>query len=202
MGAEAAWGLEYSEQLGLVGGVPREGMLTGEASPSYIGVPSRIYAFNPNCKIIIALRDPVARAVSQLRQYYMYEFRGTPEGFIQQYDTENLARLDAVIDSNYLRRLQVVARYLSARTDRPGQFRAFTREPQLVMNRLFRWLGLDVRVIEEEYRGAQTEVQYDESVIRARLEKHFASMRGQVAAEIAGKNLFLVPDDISQFNNY
>ncbi len=187
-----------------MGGVPREGMLTGEASPSYIGVPSRIYAFNPNCKIIIALRDPVARAVSQLRQYYMYEFRGTPEGFIQQYDTENLARLDAVIDSNYLRRLRWWLDTFPHEQIALVSFEAFTREPQLVMNRLFRWLGLDVRVIEEEYRGAQTEVQYDESVIRARLEKHFASMRGQVAAEIAGgKNLFLVPpDDISQFNNY
>lgn len=200
---EEAWGLEYGEQLGLEGGIAREGMLTGEASPSYFAVPERIHAFNPNCKIIIALRDPVSRAVSQMRQYHEYDFKTVEEGFARQFaETENITRLPAVIDSTYLPRLK---RWLAAFPHEQialVSFEAFAQEPQLVMNRLFRWLGLDVRAIHEEFRGAKTEVHYDESVIRARLEQHFAPLRGQVAAEIEGKNLFLVPDDPTQFNNY
>ncbi|WP_421702451.1 sulfotransferase family protein [Aliiroseovarius sp.] len=199
---QAAWGLEYGEQLGLAGCVPQEGYLTGEASPSYIAVPERIHAFNPNCKIIIALREPVSRAVSQLRQYHAHDFRGAEDGFTAQYDTDELANLDAVIDSTYLPRLKRWFATFPHEQIALVNFEAFTREPQLVMNRLFRWLGLDVKVIREEFRGAKTDVHYDESVIRSRLEQHFAPLRGQVAAEIAGKNLFLVPDDPSQFNNY
>lgn len=44
--------------------------LTGEASPSYLWhprVPERIYAKQPAAKIIISLRNPIARAFSQYR---------------------------------------------------------------------------------------------------------------------------------------
>lgn len=46
----------------------RETQLTGEASPSYLwhpDAPTRIYAQSPRAKIIILLRNPIARAYSQ-----------------------------------------------------------------------------------------------------------------------------------------
>ena len=198
-----AWGMEYGEQLGLPGCAPRVGMLTGEASPSYIAVPERIHAFNPNCKIIISLREPVARAVSQLRQYHAHDFKTVAEGFERRFaEAVDITDQDAVIDSTYLPRLRRWFATFPHDQIALVSFEAFAREPQLVMNRLFRWLGLEVKVIREEYQGAKTKVQYDESVIRDRLEAHFAPQRGQLAAEIAGKNLFLVPNDPAAFNNY
>ncbi|WP_300514859.1 sulfotransferase [Aliiroseovarius sp.] len=200
---QAAWGLEYGEKLGLEGCQPRAGMLTGEASPSYIAVPERIHAFNPNCKIIIALRDPVSRAVSQLRQYHSHDFKTVKGGFARQFaEAEDISGLNAVVDSTYLPRLKRWFAIFPHDQIALVSFEAFTREPQLVMNRLFRWLGLDVKPIREEFRGAKTDVHYDESVIRSRLEQHFAPLRGLLAAEMAEKNLFLVPNDLSEFNNY
>lgn len=200
---ESAWHLEYGEQLGLEGCQPRPGFLTGEASPSYIAIPQRIHAFNPNCKIIISLRDPVERAISQLRQYHLYEYGTVEEGFARHFaEQEDISKLDAVIDSNYVRRLRWWFDAFPHEQIALVSFEAFRREPQLVMNRLYRWLGLDVRLIDAEYVGAPTEVQYDEDLIRARLEEHVGPMRGQVAAEIADKNVFLVPADPAEFSNY
>jgi len=199
----AAWGLEYGEQLGLEGCVPRPGFLTGEASPSYIAVPDRLFAFNPDCKIIIALRDPVDRAISQLRQYQAHGFRTAQQGFEAQFDAaQDLAQLDAVIDSTYLPRLARFLELFPHDQIALVNFEAFARDPQLVMNRLFRWLGLDVKLITKEFRGAKTEAQYDESAIRARLETHFTPLRGQVGRAIADTDVFLVPNDASEFNNY
>jgi len=51
--------------------------LVGEATPAYLFLPpvaARIYRYNPRMKIIILLRDPVARALSQ---YAMERARGT-----------------------------------------------------------------------------------------------------------------------------
>ncbi len=200
---DAAWGLEYGEQLGLGGCAPRPGFLTGEASPSYIIMPERIHAFNPACKIIISLRDPVARAVSQLRQYDAYDFETVEGGFDQQFaTTEDISTLPVVVDSTYAPRLRHWLEVFPPEQIALVSFEAFVRDPQLVMNRLFRWLGLDVKRIREEFRGARTEAHYDESLIRTRLEAHFSANPGQVAEVIAGKNLFLVPDDPTAFSNY
>ena len=198
----AAWGLEYGEQLGLCGCEPRDGKLTGEASPSYIAVPERIHAFNPNCKIIIVLRDPVSRAVSQLRHYNKYSYRVAIDGFTAQYDTDKLHKLDAVIDSTYLPRLKRWLTIFSHEQIALVCFEAFIKEPQLVMNDLYQWLGLDEQIINKDFRGAKTEIHYDETTIRSRLEDYFASLRGQVVAEILAKNIFLVPNDLSLFSRY
>jgi hypothetical protein len=44
--------------------------ITGEASPSYIvnpDVPERVFNFKPDMRLIVILRDPVARAISQYK---------------------------------------------------------------------------------------------------------------------------------------
>jgi hypothetical protein len=46
--------------------------LTYEKTPSYFafqGVPKRVFDFNPKIKLIVIIRDPVIRAVSQFVQY-------------------------------------------------------------------------------------------------------------------------------------
>ena len=48
------------------------GVVRGEATPAYIywsGAISRIYEYNPNCKLILCLRHPAYRAYSAYRMY-------------------------------------------------------------------------------------------------------------------------------------
>jgi len=55
------------EYLSLFKNVDIEHKIIGEASVSYLfytEVPERIHTFNPNSKVVILLRDPVARALS------------------------------------------------------------------------------------------------------------------------------------------
>lgn len=55
-----------------------DGRITGEATPSYCfwpGAIERIYKYNPDIKLIMILRDPVKRAISQ----YWMEFQGNHE---------------------------------------------------------------------------------------------------------------------------
>jgi hypothetical protein len=56
--------------------------LRGEMAPTYFDVPDarrRLHAHNPECKVIVGLRDPAARAFS-LYQHHRREGR-VPEGF-------------------------------------------------------------------------------------------------------------------------
>ena len=58
--------------------------ICGEIGPSYFDVeyiPERIYSFNPNCKIIITLRDPISRALSLYRHHWA---RGRVKGSFQE----------------------------------------------------------------------------------------------------------------------
>lgn len=52
---------------------PRPGVLNGEIGPSYFDVPearARLRAHNPSLKVIVSLRDPVARAYSLYCHHY------------------------------------------------------------------------------------------------------------------------------------
>lgn len=61
------------------------GRLAGEISPSYFAsqdVPRRVRSFNPDAKILVSLRDPVERAVSNHRhEVRLGSFSGTDVSF-------------------------------------------------------------------------------------------------------------------------
>ena len=70
----------YQEQLGQNNQsvvTSRKKLVTGEASPYYIFhplVPERVYHYIPNVKLIILLRDPVARSLSQYHHECRWDF--------------------------------------------------------------------------------------------------------------------------------
>ncbi|MBK1719138.1 sulfotransferase domain-containing protein [Thiocystis violacea] len=63
----------------------RQGVLAGEISPSYFvtqDVPARLRAYNPSVKILLSLRDPVERAISNHRhEVRLGNFSGPDLGF-------------------------------------------------------------------------------------------------------------------------
>ncbi|NNE74486.1 MAG: sulfotransferase [Acidimicrobiales bacterium] len=72
----------------------RPGVISGEASPSYLTVPSvpeRLAATLPDAKLIVSLRDPAQRAVSHhsLRTKLGYEHRSLDEAL-----ADELSRID------------------------------------------------------------------------------------------------------------
>ena len=118
------WGMDYGEMLNVN---PDAGdVLYGEASPSYIQPPERIHAYNPDCKIIITLRNPVDRAISQMRHNQEHQFRLPPQGYMKLLqDTFDLSQIDVVYDSFYHDRLERFAQTFPAKNLLVVSYEAF-----------------------------------------------------------------------------
>ena len=124
--------------------------IIGEVSPSYLFYPKvaeRLYKFNPDAKIIILLRDPVARAVS----HYSMDKR---LGYV------NLQLEDIIHDKNQSHKMKLhyqqyidlgmytnqVRRYLDIFPQ--GQIRIFEfdqlkKHPKIMMNQISDFLDID-----------------------------------------------------------
>lgn len=82
----------------------REGRLTGEATPDYMlepDAPQRIAATLPNIRVIITLRDPVARAVSHYRHEVAMGREYLPFDQAIRIEEERLARAAAAGGAGY-----------------------------------------------------------------------------------------------------
>lgn len=187
------WALEYREMLGWRPGL---GRLTGEASPSYILTPERIRAFNPDCRIVISLRDPVERLISHYKHNRKHGHETRPFAEIMA-DPEN----PFVLDSLYAPRL---ARY--AELFPPEQILIVTMEhliaaPDRVAAALFDHLGLPHAEIPMPHLNRSGRDGAEEAM-RATAEAILGPRRGETAAVIGATGFRTCPEDPAHFATY
>lgn len=188
------WGYEYYELLNYRPGTP---YLYGEASPSYIAVADRIHRFNPDCRIIISLRDPVDRMLSQYRQYSEHgleteapEIALTRPG--NRYMTDSLY---AVRVEHFLKKfvpanvLLVSMEYLSA-------------NPQDAVGRLYGFLGLDAIPVTPTKLNVSSVDDANLSELRARLRLLLEPARGALSALIDRYRPQIIPGEVGAFRDY
>ena len=200
----STWAFEYHELLNKNPNDPND-MLYGEASPSYIAVPERILEFNPETKIIIILRDPVNRAISQIRQYQNHNFRTKAEGYLAHLRSHrDISQVDVVRDSEYTTRIAKFLEVFRKEKVAVVSFEALVEDPQSVVNSLFEFLKLDPIKIDTEFVGARTSdtKSEDETEIRDLLLQHFATRRGRVVSLLTKNKVQIIPDDPGYFKNY
>lgn len=116
------------------------GKVTGEISPQYMydaHAAARIAALLPNAKILVSLRDPVARVYSQYKHFV------TETGYDRDVPTFLEEHPGAVERSRYWGLLQ---RYLDVFPREQVDiliFEDLTRQPHKVLPPLYAWLGVD-----------------------------------------------------------
>ncbi len=111
------WSWKFNESinwyLSHFPGIPEgKKILTGEASPSYFDHPNaarRIYQFFPKIKLIILLRNPVDRAISQYHQWLRLNWENRSLEEVIESDLEKLTKAPEKVDYwrkelNYLAR--------------------------------------------------------------------------------------------------
>ncbi|MEM6381034.1 MAG: sulfotransferase [Pseudomonadota bacterium] len=196
---EGSWSYEYHELLNYD---PNDASaLTGEASPSYIAVPERIFAFNPNCKIIIIFREPVSRCISQFRQYKDHKLK---HGSISDeiLNTADLSTINFIHDSDYSARFKRFLETFPTDNILTLSFEAFVSDQQPAMDRVFQFLGLEPVIIDSDVVTSKTKPADDEHLVRKRLSEHFADKRGAVSSLIERYKPHLYPNEIEAFHEY
>ncbi|WGH78922.1 sulfotransferase family protein [Jannaschia ovalis] len=125
------------------------GPVRGEASPNYTkrrdfpGVPARIAAACPEVRLIYILRDPVARAESQLRHgIIMGDLSPAAEGFTDSHEYAHI--LDA---SRYAHQLEPYLAQFGRAAILVLDFDDLRRDPQTVMDRVHAHVGVAPRPI-------------------------------------------------------
>lgn len=190
----AFYGLEYHEQLHYD---PKSEKLCGEASPSYFVASKRIAAFNPNVKVIIMLRDPVDRALSQYRQYLEYQLAEYQEHlFDDGIDSLNFVQ-DSIYEpyvSHFLHRFPPANVMLIS-------FEHFCAAQQDAMRHVYRFLGLIPMAIGTDKKLSQTSAKIAPTV-RDRLESFFSTRRGRIVPLIEHFNPVIYPTNPAAFAIY
>lgn len=191
----ALFGLEYHEQLN----VRKAGSkLCGEASPSYIVAADRIVAFNPSTKIIILLRDPVERALSQYKQYVGFQLLQADA----LPDDGQLETLNFVQDSGYERHIASFLEKFPARNVMLISFEEFCAAPGEAMKHVFRFLGLVPMVVVGDKRMSKSPAVSEPSTLRERLTTYFADKRGAIIPLIEKYGPVTYPTAIDAFGTY
>jgi hypothetical protein len=190
----AYYGLEYYEQLQYD---PKSEKICGEASPSYFIASKRIAAFNPNTKIIIMLRDPVDRAMSQYRQYMEYQLANYQEHLFD----EGIDALNFVQDSVYEPYVSHFLHRFPPTNVMLVSFEHFCTSQQEAMRHIFRFLSLVPMAIASEKRLSQTSAKVPEFV-RERVESFFSTRRGRLVSLIEKFRPVTYPAQIAAFEAY
>lgn len=188
------YGMEYYEQLRYTAGSEK---LCGEASPSYILAASRIAAFNPNAKIIIMLRDPVERALSQYRQYLQFQLT---EHRVQLFDG-GVESLNFVQDSVYDTYVTDFLERFPAGNVMLVSFEHFCASQQDAMRQVFRFLGLVPLAIASDKKLSQTSAQVPDGV-REKIEEYFSTRRGKIVPLIEKFRPVTYPAQLDAFSLY
>jgi len=125
--------------------------IRGEASAMYIyshKAAANIYEYNPNIKLLAILRDPVERAFSS----YMHLRRDGRETVEKFWDALQLE--DKRIKENWMplwyykdlgfyhHQLKKYAKFFKDKQLKVINFHDFKRDPHLVLNEIFEWLGV------------------------------------------------------------
>jgi Sulfotransferase family len=190
------FGMEYFEQLQFDGS---SGKLCGEASPSYILAANRIAAFNANAKIIILVRDPVERAMSQYRHYRQY---GIVKDETLALDDHSIGAMNIVQDSCYALRIADFIQHFSTRNILLVSFEEFCRSQRETMRHVIEFLDLEPIAIEKEVKLSSTELSVEPDGLREAVSAYFAERRGEVAQLVRRHGLRIVPDRIQTFEQY
>ena len=201
---DGSWSMEYHELLGWQG-ERNDGLLYGEASPSYIAVPQRLYDFNPDTKIIIMLRDPVSRALSQIRQYEEKSFRLKEGGYLAHMKSaSDLSKVDVVLDSIYLNRVLKFLEVFPAENVAIVSFEEMASDPQAVMNEVFAFLDLEPVAIKAGFVGAATSKKRtpEQEEMKSILTAHFAENRGKLHTALKAHKAKLIPHASEWFEKY
>lgn len=189
----ALYGLEYHEQLRYD---PKSEKICGEASPSYIVASRRIAAFNPDVKIIIMLRDPVDRALSQYKQYLKYQLADNQHVFDQ-----DLGSLNFVQDSIYEPYAGEFLQSFPAKNVMLVSFEHFCSAQQEAMRHVFKFLGVVPMAIATDNKLSQTSAPIP-SGARDSLERFFATRRGKIVPLIEQYKPVTYPAQVSAFEKY
>jgi len=118
----------------------QENQYCGEFSPTYFDeevVPDRIAALNPECRIIISIRDPIDRAVS-LYQHHLNK------GRVRGAFGEAIVQMPRIVSSGQY------SRHIPRWLDKFGRNRLLfvplldiKADPGAVLNRVYQFLGVD-----------------------------------------------------------
>jgi hypothetical protein len=135
----------------------RHGCLVGEISPSYFidaNVPERLQAYAPEAKIIVSLRDPIERAVSNHRhEVRLGNFHGDDLSF-EAGLTNNPLYLEQSRYGTYLQRwlghIPASRMLILFQED-------IDREPQVTAQRVYRFLDVDARHVSHAVEGRSNE---------------------------------------------
>jgi hypothetical protein len=185
---------EYSELLNY--DPLLETKLFGEASPSYIAVPQRIFSFNPNCKIIILVRDPTERCISQYWQYVEYGAETKPIDVAL-----SISDGPYVWDSVYHPKIQKFLEIFPAENVLVIAFERYIVDQQSGINAVFSYLNIESVEADITIRGAQTKKLAADDAIRPHLNQLFDKERGKLFEVITKYGCKTYPD-VSYFARY
>ncbi|RLC96937.1 MAG: hypothetical protein DRI46_13420 [Chloroflexi bacterium] len=196
--AEALMSMEYFEQLGYDSARPRQ--ITGEASPSYIVVPKRILAFNPECRAIVMVRDPAERALSQYRHAVKSgsEDRSVAAAFA------GLGASPYVGQSRYAKILAEFLRHYPADQVLVMSLEAYLEDTQEAMDVVYEFLGAQPVRVDPTIHGAPAPASRDDrgDEVLSRLREVFAKQRGAMTQVLARAEVNTYPGSKDYFGRY
>jgi len=135
----------------------RPGCLVGEISPSYFidaNVPERLQAYAPEAKLVVLLRDPVERAVSNHRhEVRLGNFHGDDISFVAGLANNPLYLEQSRYGTHLLRWL----RHIPASRMLVLFQEEIDREPQAVAQQVYRFLDVDDRHVSNAVEGRSNE---------------------------------------------
>jgi Sulfotransferase domain len=169
-------------------------MITGEASPYYIFHPlvaQRVKQYCPKIKLIVLLRDPIARAISHyhhcvrfqleklpLNQAFKLEkdrLKGEIEKFKQDeyYYSYNHQHLAYISRGRYIKQLKHWRQYFSSEQFLILQSEIFYNNPEQTLNQVTNFLEIDNYKLTEYYPHNQAEYPKTSPIIVKQLKTYF-----------------------------
>lgn len=174
--------------------------LYGEATPAYIVVPERIMAFNPNCKVIILIRDPSKCALSQYRQYKEYGIERM--NFTEAFENLNIENR-YVRDNTFYSRVERFGSVYPKDNILVVSFEKYLESPQEAMNAIFAFLGAPTIQIDATREASRTRASIDESPeVLDRIRNYFGRQQGKLYGVLKDLELKTWPLDRTYFLRY
>ena len=176
-------------------------IITGEASPYYIFhplTPERVKKWCPEIKLIVLLRDPVARAISHYHHCIRFRLESLPieEAFAQEFsrlaqETEKLKADPEYYSYNhqhlsYLSRGRYMEQLALWRAHFPPeqflilQSEAFYANPTKILQQVTDFLGISAFELSEYYPHNQAEYPQASASIISNLSKYFETYNQQL----------------------
>lgn len=190
------WSLEYREMLNYN---PGSFKLHGEASPSYISVPERIFNFNSDCKILIILRDPVEKIISQYRHYRTRGLESREPKDIFSNHVEN----NYIADIDYWPNIMRFIKLFGEKNVSLISLEYLSSSPIECMNDVFNFLSLERIDIQEVHanKGNYSDCHFDDTILNY-LRKIISRRKMNSHDVLTKTNPVLIPNNKDIFLNY